>query len=77
VVGMTTQASTIKHSILMNGRGHLLLSEGHSRCGPRDGRKYKSLCGCLVNANLSILKLVIVKTNGYPQTDRCYCDSTV
>ena len=45
------------------GRVRLLLSKGHSCYRPRrDGeRKRKSVRGCIVDANLSVLALVIVK----------------
>ena len=45
------------------GRVRLLLSKGHSCYRPRrDGeRKRKSVRGCIVDANLSVLALVIIK----------------
>lgn len=45
------------------GRVRLLLSKGHSCYRPRrDGeRKRKSVRGCIVDANLSVLCLVIVR----------------
>lgn len=45
------------------GRVRLLLSKGHSCYRPRrDGeRKRKSVRGCIVDGNLSVLSLVIVK----------------
>ena len=45
------------------GRVRLLLSAGHSCYRPRrDGeRKRKSVRGCIVDANLSVLALVVVK----------------
>lgn len=50
-------------SLLFSGRVRLLLSKGHSCYRPRrDGeRKRKSVRGCIVDANLSVLALVIVK----------------
>ncbi|KAL2751446.1 40S ribosomal protein S6-like [Vespula maculifrons] len=48
---------------MKQGRVRLLLSKGHSCYRPRrDGeRKRKSVRGCIVDANLSVLALVIVK----------------
>lgn len=45
------------------GRVRLLLSKGHSCYRPRrDGeRKRKSVRGCIVDGNLSVLALVIVR----------------
>uniref|UniRef100_A0A8C2QJK5 40S ribosomal protein S6 n=1 Tax=Cricetulus griseus TaxID=10029 RepID=A0A8C2QJK5_CRIGR len=52
-----------KQSILAHGRVCLLLSKGHSCYRPRrtGERKRKSVQGCIVDANLSVLNLVIVK----------------
>lgn len=49
--------------LLWIGRVRLLLSKGHSCYRPRrDGeRKRKSVRGCIVDSNLSVLALVIVK----------------
>lgn len=49
--------------LLRIGRVRLLLSKGHSCYRPRrDGeRKRKSVRGCIVDSNLSVLALVIVK----------------
>uniref|UniRef100_A0A2K6NG18 40S ribosomal protein S6 n=1 Tax=Rhinopithecus roxellana TaxID=61622 RepID=A0A2K6NG18_RHIRO len=48
---------------LTHGRVRLLLSKGHSCYRPRrtGERKRKSVRGCIVDANLSVLNLVIVK----------------
>lgn len=45
---------------------HLLLSKGHSCYRPRSigEKKYESLQGCIMNANLSVLTLAIVKLGG-------------
>merc|ERR1719462_11038 len=53
----------MKQGILNHGRVRLLLSKGHSCYKPgRTGeRKRKSVRGCIVNHNLSILNLAIVK----------------
>lgn len=59
--------------LFISGRVRLLMSKGHSCYRPRrDGeRKRKSVRGCIVDANLSVLALVIVRkgaqvTNLYP-----------
>ncbi|KAI4489586.1 hypothetical protein M0802_011023 [Mischocyttarus mexicanus] len=61
--GNDKQGFPMKQGILTNGRVRLLLSKGHSCYRPRrDGeRKRKSVRGCIVDANLSVLALVIVK----------------
>merc|ERR1712002_815094 len=48
---------------MTNGRVRLLLSKGHSCYRPRKTgeRKRKSVRGCIVDSNLSVLNLVIVK----------------
>lgn len=48
---------------LFLGRVRLLLSKGHSCYRPRrtGERKRKSVRGCIVDANLSVLALVIVR----------------
>ena len=48
---------------MTHGRVRLLLSKGHSCYRPRrtGERKYKSIWGCVVDANLSVLNLVIIK----------------
>lgn len=53
----------MKQGVLTNGRVRLLLSKGHScYCPRRDGeRRRKSVRGCIVDGNLSVLSLVIVK----------------
>jgi len=49
--------------IICTGRVRLLLSKGHSCYRPRrDGeRKRKSVRGCIVDSNLSVLALVIIR----------------
>lgn len=61
--GNDKQGFPMKQGVLTNGRVKLLLSENHSCYRPRrDGeRKRKSVRGCIVDANLSVLCLVIVK----------------
>jgi small subunit ribosomal protein S6e len=61
--GNDKQGFPMKQGILTNSRVRLLLSAGHSCYRPRrDGeRRRKSVRGCIVDANLSVLNLVIVK----------------
>uniref|UniRef100_A0A4X2JX64 Small ribosomal subunit protein eS6 n=1 Tax=Vombatus ursinus TaxID=29139 RepID=A0A4X2JX64_VOMUR len=57
------QGFPTKQGVLAHGHVRLLLSMGHSYYHPRrtGERKRKSVRGCIVNANLSVLNLVIVK----------------
>lgn len=59
--GNDKQGFPMKQGVLTNGRVRLLLSKGHSCYRPRrDGeRRRKSVRGCIVDANLSVLSLVI------------------
>ncbi|KAF2902699.1 hypothetical protein ILUMI_03478 [Ignelater luminosus] len=61
--GNDKQGFPMKQGVLTNGRVRLLLSKGHSCYRPRrDGeRKRKSVRGCIVDSNLSVLALVIVR----------------
>merc|ERR1712003_147888 len=61
--GNDKQGFPMKQGILTNGRVRLLLSKGHSCYRPRrDGeRKRKSVRGCIVDGNLAVLNLAIVK----------------
>ncbi|KAK2118123.1 40S ribosomal protein S6 [Saguinus oedipus] len=61
--GNNKQGFPMKQGVLTHGCVCLLLSKGHSCYRPRrtGGRKRKSVRGCIVDANLSILNLVIVK----------------
>lgn len=61
--GNDKQGFPMKQGVLTNGRVRLLLSDGHSCYRPRkDGeRRRKSVRGCIVDANLSVLSLVIVR----------------
>ncbi|XP_039291570.1 40S ribosomal protein S6 [Nilaparvata lugens] len=61
--GNDKQGFPMKQGVLTNGRVRLLLSKGHSCYRPRrDGeRKRKSVRGCIVDANLSVLALVIIR----------------
>ena len=53
----------MKQGVLTHGRVLLLLRKGHSCYRPRrtGERKHKSVWGCIVDANLSVLNLVIMK----------------
>ena len=53
----------MKQGILTNVRVRLLLSKGHSCYRPRrtGERRRKSVRGCIVDSNLSVLAMVIVK----------------
>merc|ERR1719315_107243 len=61
--GNDKQGFPMKQGVLTNSRVRLLLSKGHSCYRPRrkGERKRKSVRGCIVDANLSVLNLVIVK----------------
>merc|ERR1719236_401865 len=61
--GNDKQGFPMKQGILTNGRVRLLLSKGHSCYRPRrDGeRKRKSVRGCIVDGNLAVLNLAILK----------------
>lgn len=75
--GNDKQGFPMKQGVLTNGRVRLLLSAGHSCYRPRrDGeRKRKSVRGCIVDANLSVLALVVVKKG--PQEIPGLTDKTV
>ena len=61
--GNDKQGFPMKQGVLTNGRVRLLLSAGHSCYRPRrkGERKRKSVRGCIVDSNLSVLSLAIVK----------------
>merc|ERR1712200_221713 len=61
--GNDKQGFPMKQGILTNGRVRLLLKEGHSCYRPRRSgeRKRKSVRGCIVDGNLAVLNLAIVK----------------
>ncbi|KAJ8271276.1 hypothetical protein COCON_G00101350 [Conger conger] len=61
--GNDRQGFPMKQGVLTHGRVRLLLSKGHSCYRPRrtGERKRKSVRGCIVDANLSVLNLVIIK----------------
>jgi len=61
--GNDKQGFPMKQGVLTNQRVRLLLGKGHSCYRPRrtGERKRKSVRGCIVDANLSVLSLVIIK----------------
>jgi len=61
--GNDKQGFPMKQGILFNQRVMLLLSKGHSCYRPRrtGERKRKSVRGCIVGPDLSVLSLVVVK----------------
>ncbi|XP_032960847.1 40S ribosomal protein S6-like [Rhinolophus ferrumequinum] len=61
--GNDEQGFPMKQGVLTHGRVHLLLSKGHSCYKPRrtGERKCKSVQRCIVDANLNVLNLVIIK----------------
>jgi len=61
--GNDKQGFPMKQGVLTNSRVRLLLSKGHSCYRPRrtGERKRKSVRGCIVDANLSVLSLVVVR----------------
>ncbi|KAK6050932.1 ribosomal protein S6e [Cooperia oncophora] len=61
--GNDKQGFPMKQGVLSNGRVRLLLAKGDSCYRPRKAgeRKRKSVRGCIVDANLSVLSLVVVK----------------
>ncbi|XP_022901194.1 small ribosomal subunit protein eS6-like [Onthophagus taurus] len=61
--GNDKQGFPMKQGVLTNARVRLLLSKGHSCYRPRrtGERKRKSVRGCIVDGNLSVLALVVVR----------------
>ncbi|KAJ2790151.1 40S ribosomal protein S6 [Coemansia linderi] len=61
--GNDKQGFPMKQGVLTEGRRRLLLSAGHSCYRPRrtGERRRKSVRGCIVNSDLSVLSLVVVK----------------
>jgi len=61
--GNDKQGFPMKQGVLTNGRVRLLMGAGHSCYRPRrtGERKRKSVRGCIVDANLSVLSLVVIK----------------
>lgn len=65
--GNDKQGFPMKQGVITNSRVRLLLSTGHSCYRPRrtGERKRKSVRGCVVDSNLSVLALVIVQKGIY------------
>ncbi len=61
--GNDKQGFPMKQGVLTNGRVRLLLGKGHScyRQRRKGERKRKSVRGCIVDGNLSVLSMIIVK----------------
>jgi len=61
--GNDKQGFPMKQGVLTNGRVRLLLGKGHSCYRQRrtGERKRKSVRGCIVDGNLSVLSMIIVK----------------
>jgi len=61
--GNDKQGFPMKQGVLTTGRVRLLMSKGHSCYRPRrtGERRRKSVRGCIVDANLSVLSLVIIR----------------
>merc|ERR1719471_2599665 len=61
--GNDKQGFPMKQGVLTNQRVRLLLSKGHSCYRPRrkGERKRKSVRGCIVDGNMSVIAMVIVK----------------
>lgn len=65
--GNDKQGFPMKQGVLTTGRVRLLLSKGHSCYRPRRSgeRRRKSVRGCIVDAQLSVLNLVIIKKGNF------------
>merc|ERR1711988_117801 len=61
--GNDKQGFPMKQGVLTNQRVRLLLSKGHSYYRPRrkGERKRKSVRGCVVDGNLAVLAMSVVK----------------
>ncbi|KAF6016806.1 RpS6 [Bugula neritina] len=61
--GNDKQGFPMKQGVLTNGRARLLLKKGSGCYRPRrkGERKRKSVRGCIVDSNLSVLNLVVIK----------------
>lgn len=72
--GNDKQGFPMKQGVLTAGRVRLLLSKGHSCYRPRrtGERKRKSVRGCIVDANLSVLSLIIIKKGMFLHADKFY-----
>jgi small subunit ribosomal protein S6e len=61
--GNDKQGFPMKQGVLTNGRVRLLLKKGHSCFRPRrkGERKRRSVRGCIVDSNLSVINMIVVK----------------
>ena len=61
--GNDKQGFPMKQGVLTNGRVRLLLKKGHTCFRERRAgqKKRKSVRGCIVDANLSVMSMIIVK----------------
>jgi len=61
--GNDKQGFPMKQGVLSHGRVRLLLKKGHSCYRPRrtGERKRKSVRGCIVDSNMSVLALVVIR----------------
>lgn len=66
--GNDKEGFPMKQGVLLAGRTRILMSDGHScfRARRTGERKRKSVRGCIVGADLSVLALAIVKTGEQP-----------
>jgi len=64
----------MKQGVLTNGRARLMLKAGSGCFRPRrkGERKRKSVRGCIVDSNLSVLNLIIVKKGKFVQLSVCF-----
>jgi small subunit ribosomal protein S6e len=65
--GNDKQGFPMKQGVLTAGRVKLLLSKGHScyRMRRAGERRRKSVRGCIVDSNLSVLAMTVVKKGYY------------
>lgn len=61
--GNDKQGFPMKQGVLTNGRARLLLKKGQScfRARRKGERRRKSVRGCIVDSNLSVINMIIVK----------------
>jgi len=61
--GEDKQGFSMKQGVLVRGRVRLLLRDGQSgyRCGRKGERKRKSVRGCILNHDMSVISTVIVR----------------
>lgn len=73
--GNDKQGFPMKQGVMTNGRVRLLLSDGHScyRVRRSGERRRKSVRGCIVDANLSVLNLVIIRKGDTTESFAFFC----